>query len=172
MSGARLFGDVAQTADISDCGTYRYRLGRRWGPGSSVLWIMLNPSTADADVDDPTIRRCIGFAKRWGHDAIEVVNLYALRATDPQALLRHRDPFGPRNWHTLQGAIGGRHALNVAAWGAKAVRVPASTHVHVPMMAGRVGARVHCLAVTKDGHPRHPLYVEGDADPVLFGGAR
>lgn len=163
---------VEKSADISGCGTYRYRLGRRWGPGTSVLWIMLNPSTADALGDDPTIRRCIGFTKAWGHDAIEVVNLYALRATDPQSLLRHRDPFGPRNWHTLQGAIGARHALIMAAWGAKAARHPAATHIHVPMMAGRIGAHLHCLATTKDGHPRHPLYVKGDTEPIPFGGVR
>jgi hypothetical protein len=74
-------------ADLSDCGTYRYRLGRRWAEGPVDVWIMLNPSTADATVDDRTIGRCMEFSRRWGAGALVVGNLFALRATDPTDLL-------------------------------------------------------------------------------------
>jgi hypothetical protein len=78
--------EIERTATISDCGRYRYTLGRTWSDEPPVLFVMLNPSTADADVDDNTISKCIGFAKRWGHGGITVVNLYAWRATNPKEL--------------------------------------------------------------------------------------
>lgn len=90
--------EVATTAGISECGTYRYWLCREWSPGlDSLVWLMLNPSTADATQDDPTIRRCMGFARRWGYGGITVVNLYAYRATNPRDLLTAADPVGPEN---------------------------------------------------------------------------
>jgi len=85
---------VVRSAVLSDCGTYRYSLTRRWSPGPLLGWVMLNPSRADALVDDPTIRRCVGFARRWGFAGIVVRNLYALRATDPRELSRHPAPVG------------------------------------------------------------------------------
>src|SRR5262249_14212908 len=98
-TGARRREEVRRAAVISDCGRYRYSLTRRWGDAAEprALFVMLNPSTADAEQDDPTIRRCIGFAKAWGMGSLEVVNLYALRATDPAALLSAPDPIGPKN---------------------------------------------------------------------------
>src|SRR3989449_11540410 len=104
-------------ACFSRCGTYRYALWRRWAAGPQVLFVMLNPSTADAQRDDPTIRRCIGFARRWGCGGIEVVNLFALRATDPRRLRYTRDPVGPENVAHLARAAG-RASLVGAAWGA------------------------------------------------------
>jgi hypothetical protein len=96
MSQGDLFGDRGAT--LSDCGRYRYRLWRRWADGPTVLFVMLNPSTADADVDDPTIRRCIGFARSWGAGALEVVNLYAWRATQPAELKAAVGPVGEYPW--------------------------------------------------------------------------
>ncbi len=89
------------SAVLSECARYRYRLDRAWerddhGLGT-VTWVMLNPSTADADVDDPTIRRCIGFSKAWGYNALTVVNLFAWRATSPRDLCAVEDPVGPDN---------------------------------------------------------------------------
>lgn len=165
---------VERTAKLSEDGAYRYVLGRWWTtpPSRSPvvdLWVMLNPSTADADIDDPTIRRCMGFSRSWGADGIRVVNLFALRATDPKALLSHPDPVGPENNWNLEGAAraaqdsGGRI---IAAWGAHSMAERRARDVR-----RLLGRDVRCLGVTKSGAPRHPLYVKGDAAPVSWRGA-
>lgn len=156
-----LFG-ATSGAVLSDCGRYRYTLTRRWAPGAPMLFVMLNPSTADASMDDPTIRRCIGFAKREGCGALEVVNLFAFRATDPAALSTATDPIGPDNdRHIVEAAV--RGGVIVAAWGAS---VPAALRTR-PAQVGRLlretRLRLWCLGMTSGGAPRHPLYVRGDA---------
>lgn len=154
-------------AEFSPCGRYRYRLGRRWGFGPPMAWIMLNPSTADAGVLDPTIRRCIGFAKREGYRAIEVLNLYGLRATNPRELLRADDPEGPDNaaaWRAVLGNPWNREAVVVAAFGSFAWDHP---RLQISMAAANTPALTwKCLGITKRGAPRHPLYVRGDAPLV------
>lgn len=146
-------------------GAYRYELKRTWNPPVEHLtFVMLNPSTADASIDDPTIRRCIGFAKRDGWGGIVVWNLYALRATDPAELRRHRDPIGPYNDSHLSREflhIAREGRAVVAAWGAGAdpERVSAVLRFQ-PSLRWRV------LGLTLHGHPRHPLYVRGDA-PIV-----
>lgn len=150
------------TAIISACGTYRYQLNREphdmYSTAGKALFIMLNPSTADASLDDPTIRRCRSFAKTWDCSGIVVANLYALRATDPSALWSHSDPVGPDNDMYLQG-LAQQHETIVCAWGANARqdRVDAVKRI----FSGRLH-RLMCLGVTKAGAPRHPLYVRGD----------
>jgi hypothetical protein len=155
---------VSSSAVISPCETYRYELRRTWDPNQpTVGWIMLNPSTADATLDDPTIRRCVGFARRWGYGGIVVRNLFALRATDPRALRTHPDPVGPANdRHLLNGARGG-DALTICAWGAHG-----SLHGRDRAVLDLFDAfvRVHHLGLTKAGHPRHPLYLPGAAEPI------
>jgi hypothetical protein len=134
---------------------YRYRLWRRWDDTRPVVaFVMLNPSTADARREDPTIRRCIGFARAWGFGGVEVVNLFAFRATDPRSLRRVRDPVGPLNARYVRAATR-RSALVVAAWGAHGV----------PDRAGmpRLPRGGRCLGFTRGGQPRHPLYVRRDA---------
>src|SRR5579859_5937119 len=100
-------------ATFSACRTYRYRLWRSWEPrGSRCVFVGLNPSTADESTDDATIRKCVGFAKRWGFGAIEVVNLFAyagVRSTDPRSLLGVSDPVGPDNDGTMDAALRGAH---------------------------------------------------------------
>lgn len=150
---------VATSAVLSDDGRYRYRLTRRWGLGERMAWIMLNPSTADADVDDPTIRRCMSFARREGYEGIEVINLYAYRATDPRELTRCADPEGalnPAHWDEVlyDHAIG----MVVAAWGAWRPKVPA-----LALSQWHTGGWF-CLGTTANGEPRHPLYVRGDTE--------
>jgi hypothetical protein len=153
-------------ATISDCGTYRYDLHRWINPGKDdhrLMFLMLNPSTADADRDDPTIRRCIRFARDWGFDRLVVTNLFALRATDPAELLKAPDPIGPGNDESIY-----RHAakvdLVVAAWGAhpfaedRADSVATVLHEHDVDLA--------CLGTTLGGHPRHPLYIAAATKPV------
>ena len=152
-----------QSAVLSPCGLYRYSLTRRWSHGDkSALFVMLNPSTADADVDDPTIRRCVAFAKHGGCAALEVVNCFAIRSPDPVIVRKWAsqgiDIVGPDNEHHVQGALF-RIPLVIAAWGAHDVsRSP---------IPGRL-VRTMCLGTTKNGSPRHPLFVRADAPLVRW----
>lgn len=121
---------------------------------------MLNPSTADAQLDDPTIRRCRGFAASWGYAGIEVVNLYALRSPAPAALWKHADPHGPENDHHLYAAAR-QHGAVLCAWGRHARPDRVATAVALFRAAGVADRDITCLGLTKDGAPRHPLYVHG-----------
>lgn len=142
-------------------GMYRYSLWREWCPDSlPVAFIMLNPSTADDRKDDPTIRRCIGFAHAWGFGALEVVNLFAYRATDSRKLIGVDDPVGPENDGYIMHAVE-RCSYIVVAWGTKGVLLDRNRQV-IRLLAG--WRHVGCLGVTKDGHPRHPLYVRGNTN--------
>jgi len=171
MSAVESTGLPWSRADISADGLYRYSLSRFWDEAERyALFIMLNPSTADAEVDDPTIRRCISFAKREGCGGLRVVNLYALRATNPDALWRAEDSVGPDNDGHLRTAI--THASMsgspiIAAWGAHAK--PHRVY-RVKQMPGMEVATA--FGFTKAGAPRHPLYVKGDAPLVPLGGVR
>lgn len=143
--------------------TYRYRLDRAVGPQAKmVLFVMLNPSTADETQDDPTIRRCIAFAKREGCGRLVVCNLYALRATDPAALRTAADPRGPENEEHLRRAAA-EADLIVAAWGTNHLggvwpfRVAAILAERKPL---------YTLKRTAKGDPGHPLYVAANAPLV------
>jgi hypothetical protein len=154
-------------AIISPCGAYRYHLWRRWDDClPTMVWVMLNPSTADASVDDPTIRRCIGFAKREGCGGISVLNVFALRATDPSELLRHPDPFGPENESYLgyarQVAL---MTILVLGWGAKMTDRRLRHHYRCAETLV-VTQKPKCFGTTKSGDPRHPLYLKADAPLV------
>jgi hypothetical protein len=159
--------DLAQVNDtmtgavISPCGTYRYQLVRRWGQSASAVFIMLNPSTADAVQDDPTIRRCVGFAKREACGGIIVVNLFGLRSPDPAALIRHADPVGPANDTHILASVGSGASVVIAAWGAHSFAAERAHKVHALLTAQRV--KLLCLGLTQEGYPRHPLYVRRDA---------
>jgi hypothetical protein len=124
---------------------------------------MLNPSTADAERDDPTIRRCGGFARAWGFGAMTVVNLFALRATDPARLRRARDPIGRDNDRHIAEAAAGADAL-VLAWGIHGALRDRDRAV----LALLSELRPSCLGLTRGGHPRHPLYLPRAAAPVPF----
>lgn len=149
----------SRSATVSPCGVYRYDLTRRWGDGRLALWVMLNPSTADAQQDDPTIRRCRGFSAAWGCGGLVVVNLFAYRATSPAALAGAANPIGPDNPRTIREWLGHRDVDRVvAAWGASWLRA-GHARLHVERWAIDTGRDVMCLGRTKAGHPRHPLYV-------------
>ena len=155
------------SAIISPCGRYRYTLQRDGIPGATtgtVVFCMLNPSTADASIDDPTIRRCRGFTERWGCAGLMVVNLYGLRATDPRELQRvsRADAIGPENDDWL-GKVAIVARVGVCAWGAGAAPDRVAEVVRIFRIAG---ANMYCLGVTKDGHPRHPLYMPGNSRPM------
>lgn len=156
---------MRSTATISPCGTYRYTLRRIWDDDlPPVYWVMLNPSTADANVDDPTIRRVIGFSRAWGYGSANVLNLFALRSTDPANLTGHADPVGPDNDVHLRSILETkqRHTI-VAAWGSFKGAAGRARVIRT-MMSGRLS----CLGLTKDGHPRHPLYVRADQELVTY----
>src|SRR5436309_12719716 len=164
MTVATLSGvTLCRAAGFSRCGRYRYWLTRTWDDARpAVCWLMLNPSTADAARDDPTIRRCMGLARRWGHGGIVVVNLFAWRATDPAELARAADPVGPDN-DTVLRTRAARLRL-IAAWGCKGSLL-GRADAGLRLLKGR---RVECLGVTAAGQPRHPLYVPGDVLPIVF----
>ena len=154
-------------AEISSCGTYRYRLWREWGRGVSLLWIMLNPSTADAQQDDATIRKCAGFAERWGYTRIEVVNLFALRSPSPKVLKKHWNPIGSQNDAAILDACQRHnHSGIMVGWGSNGDILGRAEKVRVVLMA----FRPQCLGVTLKGHPRHPLYIKYTTKRELFGG--
>lgn len=150
------------SAIISECGRYRYRLER--GEAPRLAFVMLNPSTADAELDDPTIRRCMGFAKREGFAGIVVGNVYALRSTDPRALLEAANPFGPENDRYLL-QIAAEHDRIVCAWGANVIESHAKRAADALKFHG---AQLVCLGTTMAGHPKHPLYVAANAPLIAW----
>lgn len=165
MSQSVLFDDDASGAAFSPCKRYRYRLWRQWAPpGGIVLFLMLNPSTAGATLDDATIRRCVGFAKGWGFARLEVCNLFGWRATNPKELLELSDPVGNANDLYLVSAAMGADLI-LAAWGAG---IPPQHAGRTKEVLGLVGRNVHCLGLSKDGHPLHPLRLSAALDPIPF----
>lgn len=153
-----------KTAVVSDDKIYRYYLTReweapRWDP---MVFCMLNPSTADASIDDPTIRRCMGFAKREKCTGIIVVNLYSLRATNPRELAKHPDPIGPRTQHFWESAARAASFV-VLAWGNNALWERG--HCFREFLK-KWNTRAVCLGKTLKGEPKHPLYIKADA-PLL-----
>ena len=170
---APLIERLRPAAVLSDCGRYRYRLTRVWDLGRPLMiWIMLNPSTADASQDDATIRRCTGFAWSWGHGGIVVLNLFALRATDPGELLTHPSPVaepgpvpghaGNRNDFEITSFASARDRRVVAAWGCHGTFMGRDREV-LALLGNRP---IECLGLTKEGHPRHPVRLRGDLRPV------
>lgn len=160
---------MIRTATLTHCGTYRYSLARTWGDPDSeniLCVIMLNPSTADASIDDPTIRRCIGFAKREGCDGLKVLNAYALRATDPRVLRRHLDPVGKLNDVYLMNSAN-RFGNITVAWG---TNIDPSRQKAVRDILRKAGCFVSCFGTTKAGFPKHPLYLKNDAPLVAWEG--
>lgn len=147
--------DMRRRAEISKCGRYRYLLERMWGPPllhAKILTVcMLNPSTADAEKDDATIRWLIGWAKKHDYDALRVVNLAAFRATSPAVMLAAADPHGRENISYLIAMCDGKQVL--CAWGANGPRLPR----YREMLRAMNGAHLRCLATNKDGSPGHPL---------------
>jgi hypothetical protein len=150
---------VVGSAIFSPCERYRYELTRTWSDGRG-LWcafIGLNPSVATATDDDATMRRCTGFAKAWGFGGLIMTNLFAFRAQDPRDMLRADDPIGPENDRYLV-ALPERAETIVAAWGAYGGYLDRDRTV-----CRLLGDRLKHIGLTKDGYPRHPLYLKRDA---------
>lgn len=180
MTGFRqdkeLFDDVVCTAAISTCERYRYHLSRQWGvvDDKKLLFIMFNPSTADAFKGDPTITRCIGFAKREGYGGISVVNLYAFRTSKPKELRFAQsggmNVVGPLTDEFLLRAAHG-HGHGVCAWGANTQAKDMGRVADVVRLLKRGHCRLHQLGDdTKQGNPRHPLMLRADTPLQRFQG--
>lgn len=156
---------IERGAELSEDGVYRYLLWRRWDKSlPRALFIMLNPSTADAEIDDPTIRRCMGFARAWGLGGIRVVNLYPFRATKPADLWRAPFPRGQGNLSAIERAID-TDGISVAAWGAhgREAQVRETRNLFYEL-----GEPLYALRLTLDGHPAHPLYLPATLTPIVY----
>lgn len=148
-------------AVISSCGKYRYRLERLGATaGQTLMFIMVNPSIADAEKDDPTIRKCLGFAARNGFARLLVGNLFAFRATDVKELREARDPVGPENDEHLKNMLREADTV-VAAWGSlnKLPGFLRRRWIDVIHLADRVPHQIKMIGACDDGHPKHPLMV-------------
>ena len=145
-------------------GQYRYLLWREWDyDAPRMTFVMLNPSTADATRDDPTIRRCISFARKWAYGSLDVVNLFAYRATDPAVLARAEDPIGPENEWYLRRSIKSADKV-VLAWGNHG----ALRRQYAAFQQAFPELKPFCLGLTQTGQPKHPLYVAINASLVPY----
>lgn len=152
---------------------YRYSLWRLWEPSKGhVVFIGLNPSTADENLNDPTIRRCITFAKDWGYGGLYMLNLFGFRSTDPKALKRMldagQDPVGLGNDINITSSCGSAD-LVVAAWGNLGALQQRGWAVLKDLQ--RQGIKAFTLGLTKEGTPRHPLYIAKGQKPLTYIGA-
>lgn len=151
---------MKKATTFSPCRTYRYSLWREWiGGDGFAMFVGLNPSTADETQDDPTIRRCIAFAKAWGYSGLCMTNLFAFRATDPLVMKRRSDAVGPENDHHLL-ALSKDAGVVVAAWGAHGTHQGRDAEVKLLL------PNLHYLRLTRDGHPGHPLYLPKTLVPI------
>ena len=161
---------TSRGAYFSRCGLYRYLLWRTIPrareEAGTIAWLMLNPSTADANADDPTIRRCLGFSRAWGYRRLLVVNLFALRATQPAVLARARSPVGKENDRAIIVAAGAAD-LMVCAWGVHGSLRERDQEVHA--LLNNAGTELRHVGVTRSGHPRHPLYLRASVRPMRWG---
>lgn len=153
------------TAQMSDCGAYRYALTRRWSDHPLMVFVMLNPSTADHESNDPTVERCERRARHMGFGGLHVANLFALRSTDPQALYTHKDPVGPQNDAAILQAVQGA-GMVVCAWGTHGKWQ--NRQDAVLDLLHTAGVQLHCLGLNANGTPKHPLYVSYGHEPQPF----
>jgi hypothetical protein len=159
--------NIERDARISPCGRYRWSLSRNWDWGRPWLgWIMLNPSTADARTDDPTIKKCMKFARRWGFGGIAVRNLFSFLATDPDDLLPCPDPVGCEGTAAILDLVGVCPRI-IVAWGA----IHPQHHCRARAVFDELRRQrviPFCLGKTAGGWPRHPLFVRDDTNPVPY----
>jgi len=154
---------MKNTAELSDCRSYRYALWRTWDDAKPfVMFVGLNPSTADETTDDPTLTRCINFAKSWGYGGVCMANLFACRATEPSVMKASDDPVGAENNQWLQ-ILAQDAALVIAAWGNDGSYLKRSEQVKAFL------PDMHCLKLNKSGEPAHPLYQPAKLQPVPMG---
>lgn len=163
--------DRASGAIISPCERYRYVLWRRWADAAPVAFIGLNPSTADATQDDPTIRRCVGFARRFDAGGVVMLNLYAYRSTDPSVLAGLRDAAIGFGHDSIVGPWLAACRFSVAAWGCGGPNYDFGRRSAFVALAVLHHGGVYCLGRTQQGQPRHPLYLKKDAPLQVWRGS-
>jgi len=153
---------VNKNATFSDCRKYRYVLSRTWdSKKKTILFIGLNPSTADEKIDDPTIRRCINYAQNWGYGSLLMVNLFAYRATIPTELKNVKNPIGNDNdLHIIE--LFKKADLAVAAWGNE------GSHLNRDKEVRKKIPNLMCLKINKSGQPAHPLYQKKDLKLIKY----
>lgn len=150
---------MIKNACLSPDNQYRYKLHRGWDESKpSIMFVMLNPSTADSEKDDPTIRRVINFSRSWGYGSVHVVNLYAFRSTDPKGLKTTQDPIGQDNIFHIQSLIGLVEKV-IYAWG---------NNEKEPKWLCDLVDTPYCIDISKKGIPKHPLYLKSDLQPKLY----
>jgi len=153
---------ITKTANFSSCLRYRYNLVRRWRDNSRhILFVGLNPSIADDNIDDPTTRRCIKFAKLWGYGSMELVNLFSYCATDPRDLIHQPDPIGPKNDSWIQKA-NSRSDITIACWGSFIYAQNRATQITNKIK------KLHCLRINRNYSPAHPLYLPLNLRPLPY----
>lgn len=151
-------------AVFSEDRAYRYTLSRNWGPGKALMWIGLNPSTADESQLDPTLRRVLGYSRAFGYDGFRMTNLFAFRATFPRVMLLQSDPVGPDNDMWLLRVAESCDKI-VCAWGAQGKHRDRSSRV-VELLSQDHADKLHCFGLTRAGEPKHPLYLPA-ATPLI-----
>lgn len=149
---------------FSPCRQYRYTLWREWDQlfnKEYAMFIGLNPSTADETKDDPTIRRCIGFAKAWGYGALCMTNLFAIRSTDPNAIKAFESSIGIDNDYWIKECAK-EAGIIIAAWGNH------GKYVGRDKQLAKMVTNLHCLGITQTGAPKHPLYLPKGSKPIIY----
>lgn len=164
ITRTHLKGDAASAAVYSPCERYRYSLTREWAAehGGRVLFVMLNPSTATELRNDPTVERCERRARALGFGAFRVCNIFAWRATDPREMRAAADPVGPENDAALRDGCAWADTV-ICAWGTHGAHLDRGRQVETLLRA--TGRGLHHLGLTRDGHPRHPLYIAYSRQP-------
>ena len=157
-----------RSAKFSDCRIYRYHLSQVWdSKKKNLIWLLLNPSTADELQNDPTVERCERRARMWGFGGVEVFNIFAYRATDPKNMKAFSDPIGPDNDLWMEDfAIKSRDAIGIIAWGDHGLHRQRGRSVLDLLIRNR--ATVYALKVNKSGEPAHPLYLKYDLETLNF----
>jgi hypothetical protein len=153
---------LKKTAEFSECTKYRFALWRTWNDSKPyVMFVGLNPSTANEATDDPTLTRCINYAKSWGFGGVCMANIFAYSATKPSDMKAAKDPVGSGNNEWLQ-RLSNEAGMVVAAWGNNGSFLGRSKQVK------ELPPNLHCLKLNNSGEPAHPLYQKPDIEPVLI----
>ena len=156
------------SAEFSPDEIYRYTLTRQWDDGQCIAWLMFNPSTATITKDDHTIRKCIGFSRRWGFGRLIILNLYAVRNTDPRAVARMgAGAVGPMNDYWIKQAASNAREI-VCAWGCAQHAFEIDKRIETVFRLIGDTIPMSCLGYRKDNHPKHPLTIGYDVERVPF----
>lgn len=159
-----LFSETGAT--FSDCENYRYQLWRKWDNDGYCNFVLLNPSTADEKISDPTVTRCETRARAMGFGGLIVTNIFAFRATDPKVMIAQEDPIGPDNDEAILEAAG-RSKIIILGYGEHGELLGRGRQV-CQMLLDLHRDKLHALDLNKSGHPKHPLYVDYSQQPIPF----